>query len=308
MYMICNFQLVQVNDALFLNSFNKGIKISSAPLAKILTLLKERKPLEISETELTQLADTCGVDPQALINTLMNKLSLIRPVTARKFQTIYINSDDAIIADFLQDAFNKEYRVELVASDFIEYHAKSLVIFYRANYSHNDFKILYQKLPNDVCIVTAGIVHKILIIDNLYYRGSGLPTHFSNFNNLLAGIHSNLSITKNNWLLFYRSLMQGRSEKFPDPDINLCQKGFITHSLFQFASQFTDFWNIPMTLDNINWFWHVDLTGLNVFKEIAIHSPYSQYDMNLNLAVHEMPHELKATTGANMEQEYGCAE
>ncbi|CAM2961999.1 hypothetical protein [Legionella worsleiensis] len=308
MYMINEFQLVPVENELYLNNFNKGVKISSAALAGILIKLKERKKLEISVEELTQIAESFKIDSQALINALMNQLHLIKPVPDRKFGTVYLNVDDPILADFLSDAFAKEYNVKLVDPQFTAYEPASLVLFYRANYSHEEFKHLYQNLPEKVCIITAGIVHKILIIDNLYYRGSGLPTHFSNFNNLLAGIHSSLSVTKNNWLLFYRSLMRDGSESLPDPEINLCQKGFVSYCLYKFTSQFTNFWSLPTTLDSVNWFWHVDLNGLNVFKEIAIHSPYSQYDMNLNLAAFAESRNTETSCSRHTEQELCSAD
>ena len=165
----------------------------------------------------------------------------------------------------------------------------SLVIFYRNNYSSHDFKRFYHHLPDDVYVITAGIIHNILLIDNLYFNQSGLPTHVSNLHQLMSFLNSELPSTKDNWLLFYRSMVKNNIDTFPDPKINSCQQGFVAYSLYQFISQYTHFWKNPTPLDQINWFWHVDLSSFNVHKEVAIHSPFSEYDMKLNLANIKLP-------------------
>lgn len=284
MYMINDYQLIERDSDLYLNNYNKGIKISSSKLKQILVLLQKQDKLEISEQQLEDMARQFETEVSELKQVLIEKLSVLKPLTSRKFSCIYINADDDFIADALFDSFNKEYRVEKVDTESFTCQPKSLLLFFRRNYSHQDFKKVFHCLSEDVYLITAGIVHNILVIDNLYYRNSGLPTHFSNFSNLLASVYSNLSVTKNNWLLFYRSLLKDRAEQFPDPKINLSQKGYIAHCLSRFAAQYTHFWNFPMTLDAVNWFWHVDLNGLTVFKEVAVHSPYSEYDMNLKLS------------------------
>lgn len=284
MYMINDYRLIEGDGDLYLSNYSKGVRVSNPQLQQVLKCLQKQDKLEVSEQQLKDIACRFAIDFCQLKEVLMDKLSILKPLTPRKFSRLYINADDDFIAEALSDAFKKEYQIERVAPEFSAYQAKSLVIFFRSNYSHQDFKKLFETLAEDVYLLTAGIVHNVLIIDNLYYRNSGLPTHFSNLSNLLASVYSSLSVTKNNWLLFYRSLLKERSEQFPDPEISLPQKGYVAHCLSRFASQFTHFWNFPTTLDAINWFWHVDLNGLTVFKEVAVHSPYSKYDMNLNVA------------------------
>ncbi len=114
-------------------------------------------------------------------------------------------------------------------------------------------------------------MHKLLVIDNIYFKNSGLPTHFSNLHQLIAYFKSDIPATKNNWFLFYRELLKNDYETLPDTEINDCQRGFIAHSLHQFISQFTNLWRPATTLDKINWFWQVDLSSFTVHQEVAIH-------------------------------------
>lgn len=282
-YIIDDYQLIKAGEALYLGNYGIGAKITNQNLANLLLSLQKQEKLEISEADLKALAHTHNIVYEQLVNALLNKLKIIQVHSPRKFSTIYINSDDEMITELLKESFDKEYAIEICHSAIHQYQENTLVIFYRKNYSNHDFKALYQHLPKKVYAVTAGIVHKVLIIDNLYYVNSGLPTHFSNLNQLLACVHNDVSITKNNWLLFYRKLMQSGSDQFPDPEVSGCQRGYIAYSLQRFASQYTNFWKLPTTLDEINWFWHVDLTSFSVTREVAIHSPYSEYDMGLNL-------------------------
>lgn len=283
--MISNFQLDQTVNGSYLNNYGKGARISNPQLTEILKCLKQQPKLEISRPKLQQIARNFAIDYQQLINTLIDQLGILQPLTARKFPLIYINTDHALITEPIKETLLCDYSVETVPTDFFSFEPNSLVLFFRANYSSPDFEVLYKNLPDNVHIVTTGVLHKLLIIDNIYVKESGLPTHFSNFNALFACAHSDLSLTKNNWLLFYRALLKDNVTQFPDPVINRCQQSYIAYCLFRFISQFSNFWKKPTTLDEFNWFWHVDLTNFNVFKEIAIHSAYSEYDMNLQFPI-----------------------
>ena len=220
---------------------------------------------------------------------MINQLDILRPLSARKFSSIYIDSNDGLVSQLLQETFQTQYHVYLVEDNQPIYTKGSLVIFYRTNYSSVEFKALYQHLPDDVYLITAGVLHTVLAIDNLYFNGSGLPTHVSNLQQLAAFLKSDLPATKDNWLLFYRSMLLNKVDEFPEPKINACQKAFVAYALYQFASQYTHFWKAPTTLDKINWFWHVDLTSFNVHQEVAVHSTFSEYDMKLNLSKIKQP-------------------
>lgn len=283
MYLINHYQLVEVSSQLYLCNDSKGAKISSAKLADVLKHLLQQPHLEISAEELNQLALSHSVDAEQLKTVLITQLEVLKPSLSRKFTQLIINSDDDQVAHLLQLSFAKEYNVKCVPTDYYHYEAGTLLIFYRKNYSNPDFKKLYHHLSPDVHVITAGVVHKLLIIDNLYFQGSGLPTHVSNLHQLMAYLHSDIPATKNNWLLYYRTMVKNRADEFPDSEINACQQGYVAYSLYQFASQFTNLWRKPTTIDQVNWFWHVDLTTFNLHREVAVHSPFSEYDMKINL-------------------------
>lgn len=283
MYIIDDYQLIKAGDSMYLGNYGIGAKISSDKLVSLLKQIKSQQKHEISEQQLAVLAESHHINVEELKSVLINKLNILQARSSRKLDKIYVCSDDELIANFVQDGFQKEYEVQIVDTKFNDFEPKSLVVYYRNNYSNADFKSLYKKMPENVYFVTAGIIHKILIIDNLYFKDSGLPSHFSNLNNLLACVHNDLSITKNNWLLFYRKIMKDNVDQFPEPEVTQCQRGYIAYSLHKFVSQFTNFWKLPTTLDDINWFWHIDLTNFSVNREVAIHSPYSEFDMNLEM-------------------------
>ena len=283
MYLINDYQIQAIKSETYFFSDNKAAKIPHQALREILSALQLQEKFEIKEDELVLLAEKHQIEIEQLKKILINQLDVLKPLLVRKFLTIYINANDQKISSMLNDTLKDSYNVQVVPEDYMEFSTGSLVIFYRTNYSSPEFKTLYHQLPDDVYVVTAGIMHKILVIDNLYFNGSGLPTHVSNLHQLMAFLKSDLPATKDNWLLFYRSLVKNNIEVFPEPQINSCQQGFIAYSLYQFISQYTHFWKAPTTLDKINWFWHVDLTSFNVHQEVAVHSAFSEYDMKLEL-------------------------
>ena len=289
MYIINDYQIASIKSETYIYTDNKAAKISNQLLTQILSELQQKDKLELSEDELLLLANQHQINIEQLKKILINQLDILRPLLSKKFSNLYINVNDSLVSTLLKDSLKDRYNVHVVPENYVDFSSGSLVIFYRTNYSSHEFKRLYHQLPDDVYVVTAGIIHKILLIDNLYFNGSGLPTHVSNLHQLMAFLNSELPATKDNWLLFYRSMVKNNVDAFPDPKINACQQGFVAYSLYQFISQYTHFWRSPTPLDQINWFWHVDLTTFNVHKEVAIHSPFSEYDMKLNLANVKLP-------------------
>lgn len=281
MYVVNDYQLKTIEENTYVFSDSKALKISHPVLRQILTDLRLSPRYEVSEETLSTYSETYNINLDTLKQILIDKLDVLRPVALRQFSTIYIDSDDELVTRLLNDTFSTRHQVQLISS--IDTCAPgSIIIFYRNNYSNTDFNSIYSMLPDNVYLITAGVMHKILVIDNLYFNHCGLPTHQSNIHQLTAFLRTDLPASKDNWLLFYRSLLHNAQDQFPDPELNACQQAFVAYALYQFTNQYTNFWKAPMVLDKINWFWHVDLTSFHVHQEVAIHSAFSEYDMNIN--------------------------
>lgn len=283
MYSINDYEISISEHDVYVFHETKAAKISNTLCLFILNNLKARAIQEISEQELILLAEQAKVDLSQLKKLLIDQLDVIRPLYQRKFESVYINCDDSLIANLVSDSLSKHYKVHIVADDFFDFTENSLVFFYRNNYTNTEFNTLYRTLNKKVYVITAGVVGKLLVIDNIYFKGSGLATHVSNLHQLLNYLEHGLEVGKDNWLLFYRTLLKSKLNTFPEPSINACEQGFVAYCSYKFISQFTDFWAAPLTTDQLNWFWHVDLKKFSVHKEVSIHSPFSEFDMNLNL-------------------------
>jgi McbB family protein len=229
------------------------------------------------------LASEYQIEPEALKNVLCKQLYVLKSIPNIKIPLISINSDDELITKLLQETLEKEYKLEILPESSREFKKDSLVIFFRKNYSDPAFQTVYQNLDEDIYLITAGVLHKLLIIDNLYFTGSGLPTHFSHLHQLICYLNSEIPATKNNWLLFYREMVKNSMDQFPMPELNSCQRAYSAYCLYQFISQYTNLCGIPTTRDQINTFWHADLTNFSVYTDAALHSPFSEYDMKINL-------------------------
>lgn len=283
MYVINQYQLVALSSDVYFINLNIGAKIPNPKLAKILASLKQFEKYECTEEQLSALAAEFQVDLATLKRVLIEQMNVIKPRLEQKIPLIYINSDDDMVTNILQETLAREFNVEVVTEDVQSFKEDSMVIFFRNNYSHSDFKTLYQNLGDNVYLITAGVLHKLLMIDNLYVAGSGLPTHFSNLHQLITWLHSDIPATKNNWLLFYREMIKNSPEQFPNPEINSCQRAYVAYCLYQFISQYTNLWTTPTPLDQVNCFWHADLNSFTVHSEAAVHSPFSEHDMKLDL-------------------------
>lgn len=284
MYVINDYQVTELNQQFFLNAGHRGAKITNQKLISILEQMQHQPRLEITEANLKALAQEHEVEFDKLIEVLQHQLKIIKPIFGRKWPKIYLNVESVLVQNLLKETLEREYHIEIVNDLNHTYCENSLVLLYRNNYAHPDFEKMYHHLKENVYLVTAGLFHDLLMIDNLYYVGSGLPSHTSNLEALLIYLNSDLPATKNNWLHYYRTMLRNSaSAKLPNARHTPVQLGFVAYALHQFLCQYTNLFGQPTPMDQINWFWQVDLTSFNVHREVATHSPFSEYDMSLSL-------------------------
>ena len=264
MYVINAYEIIDICSESYILSCAIGAKISSHNLTEILIALDKQEKREISEKKLEDMALNYAVDIQELKQILISKLRILTPLLSRKIPSIYLNSDDKLIENLICDTLKMEYTVHCCPIDFLDFQTPSLVIYYRQNYSNRDFKKVYPALKDDVYLITCGVLHHQLMIDNIYFNHSGLPTHFSNFHHVM------MDTSQNDCLSFYRSLYQRDEEVFPLLTLNACQRGYIAYSIYQFLARFIRFDGQPTPHDLINWRWQVDLLKFGVQKDVAI--------------------------------------
>ena len=165
MYIINDYQISLIKSDTYIYSDTKAAKISNQVLSQIFLELQQKDKLEISEDELLDLANKFQINIEQLKKILIQQLNILKPLVSKKFSTIYINVNDFLVSSLLSDSLKDRYHVEIVAENFVDYKSGSLLIFYRSNYSSHDFKKMYHNLPDDVYVITAGIIHKNLLID-----------------------------------------------------------------------------------------------------------------------------------------------
>lgn len=271
MYIINTYEIIDICSEHYLLSFTLGAKISSPTLAQILIALNQQEKREITDKELIDIALQYAVDIKELKQLLISKLHILKPLLSRKIPLIYVNSDDLLIEQLISDTLKAEYTVNCCTKDFLDFQTPSLVIYYRQNYSDPDFRRIHQALPDDVYLITCGVLYHQLVIDNLYFNHSGLPTHFSNLHHLMTNsAPAEQSITKNDRLALYRGLYERQIETFPLLPLSPCQRGYMAYSIYQFMARFVKFDSQPTPHDAINWRWQVDLLQFGVQKEVAI--------------------------------------
>ena len=291
MYVISAYEIIDICSERYLLNFTIGAKISSHSLQQILLELNQQEKREITEKKLLEIALQYEVDIKELKQLLISKLHILKPLLSRKIPAIYLNCDDDLVDKLLGDTLKPEYNVHYCASldpadkpwdvamanngkrfrcikDFLGLQTPSLLIYYRQNYSDSDFKQIYQALPDNVYLITCGVLHHQLVIDNIYFNHSGLPTHFSNFHQLMIDSASDENYPDR--LSFYRSLYQRQIDIFPVLSLSPCQRGYIAYSIHQFLARFIQFEGQPIPHDAINWRWQVDLLKFGVQKEVAV--------------------------------------
>ena len=269
-YVIKAYEITDIGSESYILSFMMGAKISSTTLTQILIALNQQEKREISEKELTDIALHYEVDIEELKWLLISKLQVLAPLFSRKIPAIYLNFDDELVEKLLGDTLKVEYNVHRCASDLLDFQTPSLVIYYRQNYSDPDFKKVYESLKEDMYLITCGVLHHQLVIDNIYFNHSGLPTHFSNLHSLMIDSSSSDLLGKKDCLSLYRGLYQRQIETFPTLSLNPCQRGYIAYSIHQFLARFVKFDGQPTPHDALNWRWQVDLFKFGVEKEVAI--------------------------------------
>ncbi len=269
-YVINAYDIIETHSASYILSRALGAKISSPTLMQILMGLNQQDKREITENSLIDLALQYEVDIEDLKQLLISKLHVLTPLLSKKIPFIYLNADDSLVEGLLCDTLKTEYKVQCCPRDCVDFQTPALVIYYRQNYSDSDFKQVHQALMDGVYLITCGVLHHQLVIDNLYFNHSGLPTHDSNLHHLMKDNSPDGFLRKNDSLSFYRRFIQCQTEALPTLSLSPCQRGYIAYAIYQFIAPFVKFDGQPTPHDAINWRWHVDLLTFGVQKEVAI--------------------------------------
>lgn len=271
MYLIHDYQIVDISSEHYLLSARLIVKLSSQVLVHILMELNQQEQREISETKLLGIAQRFQVDIHVLKQFLIVQHAILRPLASRKVPSMYLNCDDPLVEQLIGDSLKREHNVNCCEEDRVDFQSPSLVIFYRKNYSSPDFKHVYESLQDGVYLITCGVLYQQLIIDNIYFKRSGLPTHASNFYDLMRGSSSEeIPGTNLHGLSFYRELFERDIEELPALSLSTCQRGYIAYAIEQFLACYVKFDGRPTPFDAINWRWQVDLLTFGVQKNIAI--------------------------------------
>ena len=265
-YVINPYEIIDSCSERYILNRIMAAKIPSHTLADILIELNQQEKREISEKKLCAIALQYEVNIDELKQILISKLRILAPLLSRKIPLIYINSDDELVEKLLCDTLKMDYNVQCCPNEFLDFQPASLVIYFRRNYSDPDLKQACRTLMDDVYLITCGVLHHQLLIDNIYFNHSGLPTHASNLHDAMSA----QAASKNNSLSFYRLLYTSQIETFPMLPLNPCQRGYIAYSIYQFLARFVNFDGQPTPHDAINWRWQVDLLTFGVQKEVAI--------------------------------------
>jgi McbB family protein len=282
-YSIKPFELIKHAQRVFIQSYDFAAAIENERLQNLLMELGAQNNNQITALELASLAEKYQLPSEELTTVLINTMGIIKPILRAKLSKLYINTDVPLISDILAQTFSSDYDVVVSTDHVYTQDEKVLVLFYRKQYTSDDFKAVYRALHKNTYLITAGVAHQILVIDNVFYQSSGLPTHFSNVNQLLGAVQSGMPISQNNWVVFYRELMQQGSEALPALKLNASQQAYVAYCLTKFTEQFTGLCSGTATMDKLNWFWHVDLKDGSILKDVAVHSPFSSQDMGLEL-------------------------
>lgn len=283
-YSIKRFEIIEHSSRLFIQAHDFAAALDNPHLQSFLRDLRSQKKNEISSMELDTLALKHCLPSEGVKNLLLNTMNIIKPHIRPKLDRLYINADEALITEVLAQTFAPDYEVTVTHRHDYPRTEKALVLFYRNQYTSEDYQAMYRALHDNLYLITAGVAHQLLVIDNLFYKNSGLPSHFSNVNQLLGAVQSGMPISQTNWVVFYRELMQKGSESLPSMQLDASQYAFAAYCLANFARQFTGLCSGTALMDKLNWFWHVDLKDGTILKDVAVHSPFSAQDMGLTFA------------------------
>ncbi len=281
MYLIKTFSLIEVCSDHYLLNPSISAKIPSVTLRDILFALEQQEKHEITEEQLHCLANKYAVDFTELKHILLSTLRLIKPLLPRKLRHIYIQTDDELVATLLRETLETHYTVLDYSTINPNQPTPALLIYYRQNYSSPDLKAIQQTLPDQIYLITGGVIHDQLILDNLYFNHSGLPTHADHLAHLLTEQDESFA--------FYRKLIERDIHEFPLLPLNACQRGYIAYAIHQFIKHLTHFDDHPATFDTLNWQWRVHLSTFDIQKRITkpmradlIHVDTEVYDDILN--------------------------
>ena len=98
---------------------------------------------------------------------------------SNKIKKLALDINDPLIHDLIESHFNDLVTIIPFSNIDDAYGKKDqFILCYRQHYNDVYFSEALSRLAYEQYIITAGIGHQILHIDNLFSKHSGLPSHF----------------------------------------------------------------------------------------------------------------------------------
>ena len=268
------YALYQMEGHTYCYTHQTSAKITHPPLIHFLETIAQQKLDLFTQEEIELLLQRYSLHHDSTLKFLMENLRILTWHDEEQFQNLYIFSDNAEVKEALTQEFFKHYGITVIVHDRPSSinKPKSLVLLFNEHYQEQHYKDLYS-LPhlNDTFFITAFLVDKYLIIDNLYNKQKGVPCHFCNVNHLKTTAITSPEIQHFSWLIFYRQLLKGKENFFPATPLTVMNKHLVVYTLCQYIKRYLDPAAHELWHDNINEFWHVDLERNQIEKEAATH-------------------------------------
>lgn len=253
-------------------------KITHEKVAVFLSHLARLRLKEIKQRDLIDLFQRYNLDTN-IQDYLQQQLQLFVPIASDRFEHLYVISDNPSLGHDLCAECITGYGLDVMGSDAaIPISTRnSLIVLFNQNYRRSNFTSIYQSSRQpDSYFVTAYIIHKYLIIDNIYNCSKGVPCHFCNFDRRVNNLMANPISQKTSWYNFYQSVLQTKADIVPVIPMTKAREGIILFSLVRFIKAFLATYKPSMYLEEVNESHCIDLETGDVAKNASVHWPHCE--------------------------------
>lgn len=274
-YAIKPFRLYSNNKKEFIYTPGYSCEIKHKSLSNLLKKLEETTN-HITLNDLEKLCFEVDIPSKQVQEILIKTLNILSPLEDLYIPNVAIVSGDNFVTKIIVNDM-KQIASSVSHYDNIDdlpktWNERTQIIYLGLKHSKEKITQLYNRCSGENCfIVTSYLLNDCFIIDNLYNDKENVPNHFENLMRLQQLLNIR-QFGQEDWLSFYRSLLDNDIFQLPAIKASESQKALMAGALFQFAAPFLKAYYEYLPQERFLETWCINLSSFAITKTKAIKS------------------------------------
>lgn len=250
-------------------------KTKSKHFIQFLETLSKNDIRHVDAAQLETMVFSHKLSYGEVFDFLHDKLKIIQVIHKEPFLELAVHSDSDLVSNTMKGCFEKHHALRCLSFNDDASFSRNDVLhaIFITDYDNKKIGLAYEKAnQTDSYFITAYLIHKYALIDNVYIPSKGLPCHFCFLERMKLRVKNNVTVrdmSSSTWMHFYEDIIHENEDFVPHLPITDIQLNFV---LFHYVNKINALLGTPVELvyfDDLQKNSVIDFLSGQIFNEFV---------------------------------------